>query len=297
MDTVPATGWQDDPWSGRVADGSLHGLGSADMKGPVAAAIVAARGLPAHTPITLLLSTDEETTKQGAQTIVDRSTLARQARPNSILIVEPTNMRPLRGHRAHIQFTATATGVQGHSSTGLGRNANWDLLPFLADMRAIFDRLQRDPSLQDPAYDPPFSDFNLVIDNHGSAVNVYVPRATATIKFRYSASIDPAPIIAAVQDAATRAGVALSLAEEGQPPELPADHPFVRLCVDAVGTPPGVGAFGTDASRLQALAPCVILGPGDIGVAHRPGEHIPVAAIEAAVPLFTHLARRLADGG
>ena len=44
MDTVPDTGWQEDPWSARVdADGTLHGLGSTDMKGPVAAAIVAAR--------------------------------------------------------------------------------------------------------------------------------------------------------------------------------------------------------------------------------------------------------------
>ncbi len=294
MDTVPATGWTDDPWSGRLAEGVVHGLGSADMKGPVAAAIVAARALPPDTPVTLLLTTDEETTKQGARTIVERSALVQHAGPAAILVVEPTNMRPLRGHRAHVQFTAVATGVQGHSSTGKGRNANWDLLPFLADMRTIFDRLRTDPALQDAAYDPPFSDFNLVIDNHGSAVNVFVPRATATIKFRYSAGIDPEPIIAAVHDAAYRAGIALSHAFEGRPPELPLDHPFVRLCAEAAGAEPSVGAFGTDASQLQALAPCVVLGPGDIGVAHKPGESIPVAALAAALPVFMRLAQQMA---
>src|SRR5258707_12082089 len=37
MDTVPDTGWRHDPWSARIdADGVLHGLGSTDMKGPVA---------------------------------------------------------------------------------------------------------------------------------------------------------------------------------------------------------------------------------------------------------------------
>ena len=47
MDTVPDTGWQEDPWSARLGtDGILHGLGSTDMKGPVAATIVAARALP-----------------------------------------------------------------------------------------------------------------------------------------------------------------------------------------------------------------------------------------------------------
>ena len=47
MDTVPDTGWREDPWSARLDDGVMHGLGSTDMKGPVAAAIVAASSLPA----------------------------------------------------------------------------------------------------------------------------------------------------------------------------------------------------------------------------------------------------------
>lgn len=55
----------------------------------------------------------------------------------------------------------------------------------------VGQRRYEGPGRQDPAYDPAFSDFNLVIDNHGSAVNVFVPRATVTIKFRYSARIDP----------------------------------------------------------------------------------------------------------
>ena len=294
MDTVPATGWTDDPWSGRVADGLLHGLGSADMKGPLAAAILAARALPESVPVTLLVTTDEETTKQGARVIVERSELARQAHPAAIVVVEPTSMRPLRGHRAHVQFTAEAVGVQAHSSTGRGRNANWDLLPFLVAMRGLHDRLRTDPALQDPAYDPPFSDFNLVIDNHGTAVNVTVARATAIIKFRYSAAIDPDPIIAAVQVAAAEAGIRVTHAVEGRPPELPAEHPFVRACVVASGHPAGVAAFGTDASQLQALAPCVVMGPGDISVAHRPGEAIRVADLDAAMPVFQHLARQVA---
>ena len=109
-------------------------------------------------------------------------------------MVEPTRLRPVRGHRSHIVFTCVAVGVQAHSARGTGRNANWALIPFLAEMKALFDRLLTDRSLQDDAYDPPFSDFNVVIDNHGTAVNVTVPVATARIKFRYSAAIDPTPI-------------------------------------------------------------------------------------------------------
>ena len=89
-------------------------------------------------PVSLLITTDEETTKQGAREIAARSELVRRAKPRGILVVEPTRMVPVRGHRSHIVFTAVATGVQAHSSTGRGRNANWALLPFMMEMRALY---------------------------------------------------------------------------------------------------------------------------------------------------------------
>src|SRR4029077_17240872 len=107
-----------------------------------------------------------------------------------------------------------------------------------------------------PHYAQHFSAFTLVLDNHGSAVNVTVPKATATIKFRYSAKVDPQPVAEIVRAAARRARLALSEAREGRPPELPETHPLVQLCSEVSGFAPRVAAFGTDASELQALAPC-----------------------------------------
>jgi acetylornithine deacetylase len=294
MDTVPDTGWQEDPWSARLDDGVLHGLGSTDMKGPVAAAIVAARALPDSVPITLLITTDEETTKQGARLIAQTSQLVRQVKLRGIVVAEPTTLAPVRGHRSHIAFTCVGTGIQAHSSTGKGRNANWDLVPFLMEMKSVFERLRTDPTLQDPDYDPPFSDFNVVIDNHGAAMNVTVPKATARIKFRYSAKVDPAPVLQSVYDAAKHFGIQVSEAREGLPPELPADHPLVKLCVDTVGQQAGTAPYGTDASELQAIAPCVVLGPGHISEAHTPTEKVRIADLEAAVPVFMRLAEQAA---
>jgi acetylornithine deacetylase/succinyl-diaminopimelate desuccinylase-like protein len=97
-----------------------------------------------------------------------------------------------------------------------------------------------------------------------------------------------------VREAAQRAGVALSVTREGDPPELPLDHPLVQLCRRATGREPYVAPYGTDASELQGIAPCVILGPGDIGKAHAPGECVPVADLAAAVPVFTRIATELA---
>ncbi len=295
MDTVPDTGWQDDPWSGRSHAGMLHGLGATDMKGPVAAAILAARALPLSVPVSLFITTDEETTKEGAREIVQRSALAREAKPGMILVVEPTQMTPVRGHRSHILFTCVATGVQAHSASGLGRNANWALLPFVAEMQTLYDRLRTDPALQDQDYAPVFSDLNLVLDNHGAAINVTVPKATARLKFRYSAKVDPAPVLEAVHSAAKRTGVTVTEAREGSPPELPADHPLVRLCTDITGKRSGTVPFGTDASVLQALASCVVMGPGDMSVAHAPGEAVSIEELDAAIPVFMRLAELIAE--
>ncbi|MGH7058521.1 MAG: M20/M25/M40 family metallo-hydrolase, partial [Acetobacteraceae bacterium] len=278
MDTVPDTGWKEDPFSGRLdADGVLHGLGATDLKGSLAAVITATNALPERIPATLLLSTDEETTKEGARKIAELSKLVREARPTAIIVAEPTKLTPVRGHRSHIEFTAVATGEAAHSSTGRGRNANWQLLPFLNAMHEVFTRLRSDASFQDPAYDPPFSDFNLTIDNHGAALNVTVPKATARIKYRYSAHINPAPVVALVREAAAWAGLAYEETREGNPPELAPDHPLIRLASELTGLPPGTVPFGTDASELQELAPCVVLGPGDIAIAHRPAERVAIA--------------------
>ncbi len=294
MDTVPDTGWKADPWSARIDGDILHGLGSTDMKGPVAAIIAAARALPAWMPVTLLITTDEETTKQGAHWIAAHSTLVRRVQPRAIVVAEPTSMIPVRGHRSHIAFTAVATGIQAHSSTGKGHNANWDLIPFLVEMKTIFGRLRTDASLQDADYDPPFSDFNLILDNHGAAMNVTVPKATAQIKFRYSAKVDPTPVVDAVRDAAEHHGIALSEAREGLPPELPADHPLIVLTEQISGAAPRTAPYGTDASELQAIAPCVVFGPGSIEVAHKPNESVSLRELADSVPLFIRLAERLA---
>lgn len=288
MDTVPDTGWAEDPWSGRVEGGFLHGLGSTDMKGPVAACIVAARQLD-H--VMLLLTTDEETTKQGAQIIAERSALVREDPPVAIVVAEPTRMVPVRGHRSSLNFLATATGVQAHSSTGRGVNANWALVDFLAAMRGIHERLKSDPAFQDLDYDPPFSDFNLTIDNHGAPVNMTVPLASVRIKFRVSAKVDPEPIVAEVRRAA--AGLDLQVRREGPPLDTPAEHPLIRAVVAETNRPAATVSFGTDASELQTIAPCVVWGPGDIWEAHCPQEKLSIAALEEAVPAFLRLAARL----
>lgn len=295
LDTVPDTGWERDPFEPTVADGLLYGLGSADMKGPVAAMTRAVLDQPAL-PAMLIITADEEIGKAGARSVVARSELLRQHPPRAMVIGEPTGLRCVRGHKANVGFVAEARGVQAHSSTGEGVNANLQLLPFLMVVRDWALRLRDDPQWRDPAYQPPFPDFNFVIDNHGTAVNVTCARATCEIKFRYSHANDPAPVVAAMEAAAREHGVALRISRDGSPPELSEDHPLVRLGASVSGEAPITVPFGTDATVLQALCPVIIMGPGDIADAHKPTEKLDVTQLETAVGRFTQVLRRVAQG-
>lgn len=290
MDTVPPVGWTRDPFAPTIEHGRLYGLGSCDMKGPMAAAIVAARSLPSERATMLLLTCDEETTKAGARRIVSESRLLRAHPPAAILVVEPTDLRPLRGHRSDVQFTATARGIQAHSSTATGLNANIALIPFLSEMRDLYLVLRTDPGLQDPDYVPPWCDLNILVDNHGTATNITPPLATCRMKFRYSHAIDPAWVIERVEGAARRHGLDLVVRREGTPPELPVDHPFVRLATAVTAASPEVGAFGSDASQFATVAPTLILGPGSMEQAHKPEEFIDLDQLERSVAMFQRLA-------
>lgn len=292
LDTVPPVGWQRDPFTPRIEKGRLYGLGSVDMKGPVAAAIVAASTLPEQIPVMLLLTTDEETTKEGARRIVAESASMAKSPPAVVVVVEPTGLRCVRGHRVDIQFIADATGIQAHSSTPDGRNANIALIPFLSDMRELHLKLRHDTSLHDPAYQPPWCDLNIVVDNYGAATNLTVGRATCRMKLRYSKSIDPDWIVAAVENSSRRNCLDLTIRPEGTPPELPVDHPLVEQAASLTGLPPLVVGFGTDASQFSAIAPCIVFGPGSIEQAHKPDEYIDVGELERSVSLLRNLVVR-----
>jgi acetylornithine deacetylase len=286
LDTVPDTGWTRSAFEPLVEGGRLTGLGSAYMKGPIAAMVAAGASAPENLPVTFLFTADEEAGKQGVREVLKRSELLRRHKPRAIVIGEPTGLTCLRGHRVDIQFTADAEGVQAHSSTGEGVNANLALIPFLADMRELHYTLRRDTRYHDPLYTPPFCDLNLVVDNYGAASNMTVGKATCRIKFRYSKSFDPEWVVETIQAAARRNGLALSVAREASPPELAPEHPLVQLGVRLSGQPARVAGLGTEASELKALAPTIVIGPGRIEDAHRPGEHIDVAQLRQSVELF-----------
>jgi acetylornithine deacetylase len=166
-------------------------------------------------------------------------------------------------------------------------------VPFLADISDLHLRLRRDVALHDSQYDPPFCDLNFVIDNYGTAPNVTVGLATCRIKLRYSKSIDPSPFVEEIRRSAEAHGLQVEMRQEEPPPELPADAPMVRAMESIIGRKARVMGIGTEASVYNRMAPSLILGPGDIDVAHKPAESISIRELEEAIGVYQRIAREL----
>ena len=293
LDTVSPAGWKTDPFRAAIAGDRLIGLGATDMKGPIAAFLSSARQMDPRVRPKIVLTADEEVTKQGVRDVVAKSRLLRDQTPKCFIVCEPTSLDIVRGHRVDVQFVVHSHGRQAHSSTGRGLNGNLQLVPFLADIRDLHLRLRRDVTLHDTQYDPPFCDLNFVIDNYGAFPNVTVGLATCRIKFRYSKSIDPRPVIEEIRRSAATHGLDIEVRPEAPPPELPADAPLVRAMEQIIGRKACVMGLGTEASEYSRMAPSLILGPGHIDDCHNPAEGISIRELQEAVGIYQRIAKEL----
>ncbi|MFO1398866.1 MAG: succinyl-diaminopimelate desuccinylase [Burkholderiales bacterium] len=145
--TGPRTAWQTDPFAPTLVDGYLHGRGAADMKGSLAAFVIAIESFLAAHPaapgsIALLLTSDEEgPSVDGTVKVVERLA-ARGERIDYCVVGEPSSVTTLgdmikNGRRGSLSGTLIVHGVQGHVAyPHLARNPIHALAPALAELAA-----------------------------------------------------------------------------------------------------------------------------------------------------------------
>ncbi len=155
FDTVPlgTRKWSVDPFGGEVKNGKLYGRGSSDMKGGVAAIVLAAiRAFTLGSPvegIRLVLTAGEELGCQGAKDLV--KTYSGLGEASGIVVGEPTANIPAIGHKGGLYLNLSATGVTAHSSMPhLGENAIYKVARAISKIEQFDFGVEEDPLLGFP---------------------------------------------------------------------------------------------------------------------------------------------------
>ena len=268
MDTVP-------PFITSSEDGEfIHGRGSCDAKGIMAAQIFAAQRLRAEgvNDVGLLFTVDEELGSAGAQLANDHP-LARECR--YLINGEPTDSRLAIGTKGSVRVVITAEGRAAHSAyPEAGESAIEKLLDILQNIRA--------------AEWPEDSFFgtttcNIGVLNGGTRPNVIPDKARAELQFRLGIDIEHVKQV--LEDAAGGRG-RIDYATAHAPLRLHSVPGFEQCVV----------RFTTDIPYLSNWGQALLLGPGSILDAHTDHERISKRELLDAVNLYVNLARACRGG-
>ncbi|MGE5504343.1 MAG: acetylornithine deacetylase [Actinomycetota bacterium] len=309
-DVVPVDGqeWSSAPFVARVQDGRLYGRGAADMKSFIGVCLALAPRLSARTlavPVHFAFSYDEEVGCVGVRRLIDD--LAHlSVRPKLCIVGEPTEMKPIIGHKGKKSVRCSVHGHECHSALNhRGVNAVELAAELVVRLRAMQRRI-REQGPFDPDYDPPYTTVHTGTIAGGTALNIVPKDCGFEFEFRNLPQHDVEGLMAEVrgwaQDLAPEmlaiSGAAGIMFDEwNTTPGLLLDtaDEVVQLVLSLSGrNDTGKVAFTTEAGLFhQAGVPAVVIGPGSIAQAHKPDEYIELSQIDACEAFLTRLVDRL----
>jgi acetylornithine deacetylase len=143
-------------------------------------------------------------------------------------------------------------------------------------------------------FDPPYTSLNIGVIRGGSAKNVIAGECRFTLEWRPIPSQPSAYVLdllhLALEDEQKRDAdfdceVIASRSDSGF--EVSAESQLVRLLEKLSGKDAGTVAFGTEAAHLMTLgADAVVIGPGNIRVAHQTGEYVPINELDRCAEIL-----------
>jgi acetylornithine deacetylase len=291
MDTVGYAGMVD-PLVPRLEDGRLYGRGAYDMKGGLAACLVAAReagtrGLRGNVVVTAVV--DEELTSIGTQSVLKR------VRADAAIVAEPTQMKVAIAHKGFVAFEVETHGRAAHGSRpDLGIDAIAKMGHVLVGLDAL-DRSLRDR----PTHHLLGSgSLHAGVVAGGSEFSTYPERCVLQAERRtvpgeslYQVEGELQGLLDRLQrgdrdfegtwrTVAARRAFEVSAAEE-----------IVRLvqAYGGAGDPVGESYWADSALIAELLIPTVLFGPGGEG-AHAAVEWVSVADVERCAAVFLSVA-------
>ncbi|WP_328998707.1 M20 family metallopeptidase [Kribbella sp. NBC_00709] len=304
-DVVPVgDGWTVDPYGGLLRDGRIYGRGTSDMKGGLAAALIALaalRGTALAGPVELTAVVDEEETGKGIRAYIAEA----QHRYVGCITAEPTDLQTIIAARGDSYLQVSVHGRASHAGNpDGGANAIYGAAAVVAEIERLHAELATAPH---PLLGP--ATWSVGQINGGTGGSIVPAECVVVADRRLLPGESPAEVLADLG----RRVAALRLEDRGltvelaMPMEMPAfeteaDADLIRITeaarLDSGGEPMPLAGWtaacdGGYIARDLAV-PVVVLGPGSVTTqAHRADESVPVAELLTAARTYALAAHRL----
>lgn len=299
LDVVPPgeQAWTYEPFSGIIDSGKLYGRGASDMKGGLAALVVAAgliaqAGIPLKGDLLITGTAGEEVDSQGAVDLLNRGYLKNVG---AAVIAEPSLLKLFSAMKGAVWLEFRTVGKTAHGSMPeCGQNAILMMNALLNKLTEYKFKFERHALLGEPS-------MNIGTVQGGVKTNVVPDSCVITVDIRTVPGQDHDQIVRDMQEILnelehTVVGFKGSLAilNNRLPVETAPDNELIQLGIktaketlDLELEPCGVNYY-TDASVFATALriPVLIFGPGDEKMAHRPDEYVELDKYFKAIKFY-----------
>lgn len=310
-DVVPVDGqpWSVPPFELTERGGKLYGRGTADMKGYIACVLAAVPALlaePLRMPVHIALSYDEEVGCLGVRSLLAELE-QRPHKPALCIIGEPTELKPVLGHKGKLAMRCDVHGAACHSAYApQGVNAIEYAAELIGELGRIGSTL-RAVHLQDPRFDPPFSTVQTGMIGGGKALNIVPADCRFDFEIRTLPDQDAQAVVQQLQTyareqvvpkmQAVNAATRIRFTELSSYPGLATDahSEAAKLIAECCGSSEFTTvAFGTEGGLFDAMGiPTVVCGPGSMDQGHKPDEFVSVEQLAGCDRMLERLVAAL----
>ena len=297
MDTAPLGlgTWGRDPFAGEIEGDKIYGRGTSDMKGGLAAMVLAALRIAQRQRqkggIVLIITAGEETGSEGAYHLVTLGDKLGEV--GAVVVGEPTANYPIVAHKGSLWLEARTSGVTAHGSMpDQGVNAIYKAVEAISKLREFDFAVPAHPLLGEPT-------LNVGTIWGGLNINSVPDQAKIGIDIRTVPGLSNQEVF---QNLQSHLGADVELQRVVDVGSVATDpehkwvqqvfqimEPFLKKRPVARGV-----TYFTDASFLTPAfghAPTIILGPGEPTQAHKTDEFCYTRKIVEAAEAYYEIAK------
>ncbi|NNN30684.1 ArgE/DapE family deacylase [Streptomyces sp. S3(2020)] len=295
LDTVSLADYDGDPLHPRIHDGRMYGRGTFDMKGGIAAMMVAAARATADGPlrgdVILACVADEEHGSFGTEEVLESFTA------DAAIVTEPSHLEVTLAHKGFVWFDVEIEGRAAHGSRpDLGIDAIAKAGHFLVALEALGRRLAQGrahPLLGSGTVHASVIHGGEEASTYPASCRITLERRTVPGENADSVERELAAVLDELSDRVPDFRSRLTRGLHREPFEADTEAPIVRTLThhaeQALGHPPVVRAepFWTDCALLdRAGIPCLLFGVDGEG-AHAATEYVDLASLDRLTGILT----------